>query len=71
MTLTVQEFKQAAEEYIDSSTVANALDALGEICLAKAEHIRVNWQDEQTAKVWEQQGRAILYAGQVAERRGL
>jgi hypothetical protein len=51
--LTTQEFELMVEEYIDSSNVANALDAIATVCREKAEHIRANWQDQATANNWD------------------
>ena len=46
----------ALEDILDKSSMRNVLDALGEICYEKAEHIRINWQDEPLAKLWDKQG---------------
>jgi len=40
------------ESLIDSSSLADVLESLGEICDAKAEHISANWQDNSLAGLW-------------------
>lgn len=39
--------------YIDKLGLSNTIEAIADICLLKAEHIRENWQDYDTAKVWD------------------
>ena len=48
------------EDYIDRVGVASILSELAGIAEAKGEHLRVNWQDGITAKVWERDA-TILY----------
>lgn len=50
--MTTDEFRQAAEEYIDSSSLANAIGELAEICRLKSQHIQENWQDRRNAADW-------------------
>ncbi len=40
-------------DYVDSEGLSNTLEALADICLAKADHIRENWQDKGLAKMWD------------------
>jgi len=44
--------KRPLEDMIDTYGLEAVLDALGEICDEKAEHIRSNWQDSVTARPW-------------------
>lgn len=44
------------ESLIDSTNLQSVLMGLSEICGEKAEHIRTNWQDTQTARVWDTAG---------------
>lgn len=41
------------ESMVDKVGMANVLYALGCIAREKAEHLRVNWQDRETARVWD------------------
>lgn len=49
----IKEQEEALEAMIDSESLARVLENLETVCLEKAEHLRVNWQDEATAKAWE------------------
>lgn len=53
--------EQTLEQIIDRSSVYAVLMAITRIIAWKAEHIRSNWQDEQTAKVWERTGKHLEY----------
>lgn len=49
-----QEIQDKLEiEFIDKHGLSNTLEAIADICLLKAEHLRVNWQDDNTARAWE------------------
>lgn len=48
------------EALVDSNSVRYVLEALAEVCSAKADHIRSNWQDEKLAKAWDAEAGAIL-----------
>lgn len=41
------------ESMIDRYALSGTTEALAHIASEKAEHIRENWQDNQTAKVWD------------------
>lgn len=47
------------EPLVDQSSVAEVVEALAEVCWAKSEHIRSNWQDEQLAICWERCGNQL------------
>jgi hypothetical protein len=47
-----QEFV-ALETLVDKYTLAGVLEALTVMCHLKAEHLRVHWQDDATAREWE------------------
>jgi len=49
--LTEQE-RDALEALVDASNLMAVVQALSEICDAKAEHVRANWQDEPLARAW-------------------
>ena len=47
------------EQWIDSIGLRAVLELLSEVCHEKADHLRVNWQDESAAKGWERDARRI------------
>jgi hypothetical protein len=47
------ELQNALEALVDQHSMTDVLDALAMVAFAKAEHLKSNWQDAQTAKVWE------------------
>jgi hypothetical protein len=47
------------EDYVDRFGLTSVLSALADICLAKAEHLRENWQDRGMALDWEAEYRRI------------
>jgi len=47
------EQKLFLESMIDSNSLASVLEAISEICNAKEEHIRSNWQDLSLARYWQ------------------
>jgi hypothetical protein len=55
------------ENMVDAYGLAAMLETLAEIAGEKAEHIRVNWQDEKTAKLWETVGSKLWSAAGTAE----
>ena len=40
-------------EVVDKCGIDYLLSALSTICYAKAEHLATNWQDSESAKIWE------------------
>ena len=63
--------KEMLETYIDSNSVGDTLTVLAEICHEKAAHLQSAWQDEETAKVWRRQARALEHCAAMTNRRGL
>jgi len=47
------------ESIIDRNGLLNVLGTIEEICYLKADHLRTNWQDEVSAKAWENDGKLI------------
>lgn len=43
---------ETLEGMVDGSSLAHVLDALGEVCDAKADHLGHSWQDHPSAKRW-------------------
>jgi len=48
------------ESMTDKNDVHYVLETLAEVCSAKADHLRTNWQDEHTARHWEKRCEIIL-----------
>ena len=48
------------EAMVDKESVVTVLELLADVCYLKAEHLRDNWQDTQSAKVWDKTGDAIM-----------
>ena len=59
---TTEQIKTELEAILDSSKLEWVIEALGQICWQKAEHIRANWQDEELAQRWEKAGNKLARA---------
>jgi len=55
----IEDITSELEAILDSSKLDRVVYALGEICWAKAEHLRSNWQDEELARRWEVAGNGL------------
>ena len=47
------------EEMIDRHGLTHVVTGLSLICSEKAEHLRVNWQDRVSAKVWDADAKTL------------
>lgn len=47
------------ELMLDSSTLADMLESLENICYTKGGHLKQNWQDSPSAKSWDQAGKRL------------
>jgi hypothetical protein len=56
--LTVAEH-EAIEALIDRYNLAAVLEAVADVCEDKAQHIRENWQDEPTSRLWQYASRKV------------
>jgi hypothetical protein len=52
-------YNDELEEMVDAVGLAKVLDMLSDIAYEKAEHIRANWQDRDTACVWRKAGNCV------------
>lgn len=52
----------ALEAMVDKIGLANLVEALAEICSAKADHVQSNWQDDALAAVWDRDAAVLLKA---------
>ena len=50
------ELRETLEGMVDAATLAVVLQELGEVCAEKAEHLRENWQDSESARSWQRAG---------------
>jgi hypothetical protein len=60
--MTVTDLVEAIEATVDKHGLIHVVTALELMCQEKAEHLRANWQDEQSAKVWDKAAKAIYAA---------
>ena len=51
--------QDALESLIDTCGLYSVLDGLSGLCGLKAEHLRLQWQDENTAQAWERAESAL------------
>ncbi len=51
--------KSDIEIMIENLSLSGMLSILSQVCYEKAEHLRTNWQDLETARTWEKVGRAV------------
>jgi hypothetical protein len=49
----MNELENELERLLDKHSLGIILNVLTDICHAKAEHVRTNWQDEELASSWE------------------
>jgi hypothetical protein len=63
MTMDYQAKRKEALEQIegivDALSMTEALELLYEVSCLKAEHLRINWQDEQSARLWDRAATGI------------
>ena len=57
--MTQQELIDAIEPLMDASSLSDMLLAIARVCNEKAEHLRCNWQDEISARVWDKAAKRI------------
>ena len=51
------------EDLIDSEELTGLMDLIAEVCSAKADFIRENWQDDLTADTWDGYAAGFLHCG--------
>ena len=54
-----QDRMERLEKLVDETSIRTVLEMLGDICGAKAEHLRTAWQDEGAAEIWEADARRL------------
>jgi hypothetical protein len=55
----VRDIERTLEDAVDSTSLAEVLGMLADICLGKAEHLESNWQDRASARVWERAAKVL------------
>lgn len=50
---------ETLEKMIDQHGLLHVITGLDCVCTEKAMHIRENWQDNQTAKIWDKASNAL------------
>lgn len=58
------------EQCIDQTGLSQVVEHLSEICDAKAEHLRSNWQDQDTARSWERAGKSLSHIASILYKAG-
>jgi dihydrodipicolinate synthase/N-acetylneuraminate lyase len=53
------ELETTLEALIDKHGLKTVVSALSNVCGEKAEHLRSNWQDKASARVWENAGKTL------------
>jgi len=67
--MSTEETRQAIiEDRIDKDSLEVVLYDIEQVCLAKAQHIRENWQDEHAAEQWEAAAKYVATAQSVLPR---
>lgn len=51
--LQLNETSARLEGFIDRFTLPQVVELLATICREKSQHLRENWQDDKTAKIWD------------------
>ena len=51
-TVQYQELCDTLESLVDRNTLSVVLQALANVCDAKADHVEANWQDKALARNW-------------------
>lgn len=57
--MTQEKLIEALEPLVDATDLSSVTLALARVADEKAEHIRINWQDNLTARRWDQAARAL------------
>ncbi len=53
------EWRETLEHLLDASTPDLLIEALSVIATEKADHVRTNWQDDETARQWERIAKSL------------
>lgn len=66
-----EDITEILERMIDKHGLLHIVTALDLICAEKAEHIRVNWQDKETAKPWDRAANALYIVSSKIQDEGI
>lgn len=56
----MNELDDTLEALIDAHDLQTVLNSIVRVCGEKADHLRTNWQDRQSARVWEDAGVKVM-----------
>ena len=65
------DLEDVLEGLVDQAGLAVTIDALATVCVAKAEHLKSNWQDEVAARPWTRLGLRLDTVATAAKREGI
>jgi hypothetical protein len=65
------DLEDVLEGIVDQAGLSATIDALATVCVAKAEHLKANWQDEAAARPWTRLGLRLDTVAAAAKREGL
>jgi len=69
VTYENHEILDALETIVDHSSICEVVENLAHICYEKAEHLEMNWQDHETAKLWSKYGKILCKTAEKLETR--
>lgn len=70
-TTTDSAMRDMLEGMVDRWTLTAVLEELAAVCGDKAEHLRANWQDKESARVWDRMYNRVRTAEDVARKCGI
>jgi len=65
------DLEDVLESIVDQNGLAGTIDALATVCVAKAEHLKANWQDPVSARPWTRLAHRLDSVAEAAKREGL
>jgi hypothetical protein len=65
------DLEDVLESIVDQTGLAGTIEALATVCVAKAEHLKSNWQDAVAARPWTRIAFRLDSVAAVAKREGL
>jgi hypothetical protein len=65
------ELEDLLEDIVDRAGLSATIDGLATVCVAKATHLKSNWQDTVAARPWTKFGLRLDTVAAAAKREGL
>lgn len=66
--MTMEKAMDQVEGLIDKMTLEQFLNVACNVCMAKGDHLRSNWQDNKSAEVWERMASRLETQSEAARR---